>query len=272
MKRNRWWRAADSRAVGDVFGCNVRWGDVTGGGFTLIELLVVIAIIAILAALLLPSLSRAKDTAKRITCLSNLRQLQLCLTHYMDDQNDGLPSNRWIPPELGWADENVQWVFGATNVFVGSFYPYNKSPGIYKCSSNRASAPGFKNIFLRTCALNNWLGGEYSDGRVGLTLQSQITDPGPTRTFAFIDEHEMSVDNGALGVFLPGTWSWWNLPGSRHNKGCTLTFMDSHAEYWKWRGKTVVVFKSYYQSAAVNDPDLKRVQDACPNASTVPGF
>lgn len=112
-------------------------------GFTLIELLVVIAIIAILAAILFPVFNRAKESAKRAGCLSNLRQIGLAMTMYMTDNDDRLPDRRdlksslpdgyrpwttWPPsdPRSGWA--------------VVVWDPYIKGDGIWSCPSVEGSA------------------------------------------------------------------------------------------------------------------------------------
>ena len=107
-------------------------------GFTLIELLVVIAIIAILAAMLLPALAKAKLKAQSITCVSNLHQLSTAWIMYADDHH-GLLVLNWSVDSRSWIDAKKGWVStlpGATNLAAikeGLLFPYNPNVGIYQC-------------------------------------------------------------------------------------------------------------------------------------------
>src|SRR5579863_9093732 len=110
--------------------------------FTLVELLVVMAIIAILAALLLPALARAKEQARWANCAGNLRQLQICWHMYPDDNADCLTPNDSIATVGGGAEvfssNYLSWCAGIarfdadpSNITKSLLYPYNRSPGIY---------------------------------------------------------------------------------------------------------------------------------------------
>jgi prepilin-type N-terminal cleavage/methylation domain-containing protein len=240
-------------------------------GFTLIELLVVIAVIAILASLLLPTLTRAKDRGVRIQCLSNLTQLQAGWHLYLLDNADFTPPN----PGNGMAGSPPGcWVVGTafdvspTNIQNGVQWPYNPSLRVYHCPTDKSLASNNSTLRIRSYSLLDflgvpvgWLGGPYTDRDKlkGCDLRNTANVMG------FACENEDSIEDGAFGQYPSPNSQWLNLPSSRHNQGSCFSFTDGHTEYWKWRAGTLK-FLGRPQNAGASDlPDLRRVQAALPD-------
>lgn len=255
--------------------------------FTLIELLVVIAIIAILAALLLPTLSKAKAKAVGIQCLGNLKQLQLAWQLYTGDNNEFIPGNHWYMQAglggfsrgpLNWTTgwEHADQADNADNtnsaLFLdaqwGSLGQYTKSAVIYRCPASRVSVREGGGLFplARTISMNGWMGyinQPDSPGFQSFRKTTELTSLSASDALVFVDERDDSVDDGFFGFDMTGN-SIRNLPSMFHGGLGVVTFADGHAELHRWRSpalqvpqQTSVATKSYGGvPVAANDPDL----------------
>jgi len=246
-------------------------------GFTLIELLVVIAIIAILAAMILPALSKAKIKAQGTYCMNNTKQLTLGWIMYESESNDHLM------PNPGWVGGNMLWTANAdntnTSILVDTsqsiMATYVKSAKVYKCPGDTVPAANGERV--RSVSMNGALGG-HSDtvkgtlpnGRnyfgnsapagapftAGAQTMGDLTTPGPADVFVVLDEQadSMSAVNGdATYAFDPGpprtAELWRDLPASYHNRAGSFSFADGHSEIHKWleQGGGGTAAKTVYQ-------------------------
>lgn len=254
-------------------------------GFTLIELLVVIAIIAVLAALLLPSLSRAKDRAIDVACLNNLRQLQLSWHMYAMDNGDRLAPNNSVVAVPGsgsslaagasWCPGSPRQDTSATNIEKGVLYDYTHSVAIYHCPADRSTVEDAAGNRLpqprnRSYNLSQSVNGfpEYDsvmrDYIPCFRKLTQIANPAPANCLVFIDEHADTMYDSLFGMptdHYDGSQTWWDLPANRHSQGANLSFADGHAERWKWI--VPKTFRSWVQSVLPEEmPDWRRVKSS----------
>ena len=216
-------------------------------GFTRIELLVVIAIIAILAALLLPALSKSKAQAQGIGCINNIKQLTTAWFLYTDDNQDRLVNNHGRGETLlsrqTWANNVENWLSDDDNTNItlltgaklGGYA--GKSPGIFKCPSDRSIADNGPRI--RSMSMNSLVGdpgvltNEFNPAYVQFFTSASLVNP--AHIFLFLDEHPDTINDGFFMNRLDDPApTWGNLPASYHNGATSFSFTDGHAETHRW--------------------------------------
>jgi prepilin-type processing-associated H-X9-DG protein len=212
---------------------------------------VVIALIGVLAALLLPALSRAKAKAQGISCLNNLKQMQLAWMIYAQDNEDRLAENRgatitknswttgilkWdLPPNPVWSDNTN--LTRLTDGQLGSYLARNV--GVFKCPADQVSGQAGPRV--RSVAMNSTVGdvtgvNQLLNGRgwkVFLKM-ADFTGLTPAQCWVFLDEQPDSLNDCLFFVSRTGT-AWVDVPASYHGGACGFSFADGHAEIKRWR-------------------------------------
>jgi prepilin-type N-terminal cleavage/methylation domain-containing protein/prepilin-type processing-associated H-X9-DG protein len=228
---------------------------IAAAGFTLIELLVVIAVIAILAALLLPSLSRAKAHALRIQCINGEKQLSLAWMVYSGDNREFLALNGGGQPRQSGA---YLWVLGSNHGFPQAltnvqylvngtyalFAPYIKSAKIYKCPTDRSVLrDGNRNLpKIRSYAMNSYLGTLPGSDVGPLQISSafkvhlrsaSLSSDLPAQRFVFMDVNPNSLCTPGFGVNMVQD-TIIHYPATAHNGQAVVSYADSHVDSHKW--------------------------------------
>ena len=233
-------------------------------GFTLIELLVVIAIIALLLSIMMPSLQSAKEKAKRIYCMSNLKNFTLIWIMYADNHDGRVPDGGTGYDECGYSIvdyRDVPWPWTDAPIELqeealkkGVLWPYVETVKAYRCPTagiNEARTYVMPDSYSTCIDLSGTHG---ASEQMIIRNREQIKRPSSRMTF--LDE----------GIASPVTWSihydqsrWWDPVPIRHGMGTTIGFADSHTEYWKWKDpRTIEWGKHCYSLENPDDASYER--------------
>jgi len=262
--------------------------------FTLIELLVVIGIMALLAAMLLPALARAKDQARRVECISNQRQMIVAWAVYPTDNQEMLALNggRQGAGFTPGVTQPYLWVYGGNHgdpqsltngdYLVSSKYAlfagYIRAAKIYKCAADRTLWPvGGKMVFeQRSYTMNSYIATPPNQVEIPLSLNSSyrvymksadLAGDLPANRFVFADGNPASICTPGHGVNMTSD-IFIHYPSALHRGSGILSFADGHVEIHKWRDsrtrKSLPSGSSSYIShsdSSAGNPDLRWLRE-----------
>jgi prepilin-type N-terminal cleavage/methylation domain-containing protein/prepilin-type processing-associated H-X9-DG protein len=206
--------------------------------FTLIELLVVIAIIAILMAILMPALSRAREQGKRTACLNNLKQMMMGWILYADDNNDKVvqadtgATRAWVQ-HPGTNATPQQRIDG---VRAGALFRYCPEVKLYKCPT------GVRGEIVTYAIVDAMNGYDGIPGTKDLMVYRRVQIKRADARIVFLDEGRLSPNSWTLWYDQE---RWWDQITARHGDGTNLGFADGHSEYWKWKDPRTIEVAEY---------------------------